>query len=121
MSQHDEMEAIQQMQNTHSNIKVFSAIPMGVLMILYFFSYATLVDKGWTGLLAFEAITTVLFLLTLVYLNQFAFFFIKRIYNSKMPYRELLKHIDAKNINFKPEHLCAYIKSERDRLAEAQA
>ena len=118
MSQQEELEAIQQMQNTQGNIKVFSAIPMGVLMILYFFSYATLVDKGYTGFLMFEIVTTILFLLAMIYLNQFAFFFIKRLYKNKMPYSELLSHLDAKSINNEAVELCAYIQRQRNLIKE---
>lgn len=113
MTQQDEISAIEQLQNTLSNIKVFTAIPMGVLMILYFFSYATLVDKGMTGALFFEIITTILFILALVYLNQVSFAVIKYLYKNKMPYRDLLRHINAKNINDKAEQLSAFIQHQR--------
>ena len=85
-------------------------------MILYFFSYATLVDKGMTGALWFEIVTTILFLLALVYLNQVSFMVIKYLYKNKRPYRELLHYLNAKNINDKAEQLCAYIERERQTV-----
>lgn len=113
MTQQHELSAIEHMQNTQGNVKVFSAIPMGVLMILYFFSYATLVDKGMTGALMFEIVTTILFLLALIYLNQVSFVVVKYLYRNKRPHRDLLIHLNAKNINDNAEKLCAYIDHQR--------
>lgn len=113
MTQEDEISAIERLQNSQSNVKVFTAIPMGVVMILYFFSYATLVDKGMTGALWFEIITTVMFVLALVYLNQVSFAIIRFLYKNKRPYSDLLNHITASNINDQAEQLCAFIQHQR--------
>jgi hypothetical protein len=118
MTQQDEIEAIQRMQNTQGNIKVFTAIPMGVLMILYFFTYATLVDKGMTALLVLEIVTTILFVLALIYLNQLSFYIIRQIFKNKRPYKDLLMYLTHANINDKAVMLSDFINQQRLHSSE---
>jgi hypothetical protein len=105
MTQQEDIAAIERLQNIQSNIKVYAGISMGMLLILYFFSYAMLVDKGMTGALMFELITAILFVLALIYLNQVSFFVLKRLYRNRKPYRELFHYLTAKNIGDKAEDL----------------
>ena len=94
----DQLEIIKKIQNTQNNIKVFTAVPMGVLMILYFFSYATLIDNGLTGFLFFEIVTTVLFVLALIFLNPLSFFVVRLLYGSREPYKDVMQKLTAINI-----------------------
>jgi hypothetical protein len=84
---------------------------MGMMMILYFFSYAALVDRGLTGFLYFEIITTILFLLALVKLNQFAYMLLKLRFGKKTDYGALMNNITAENIADKATDLCQLIQT----------
>ena len=41
MTTEDIINAIEQIQKSQSNIKIFTAVPMGIIMILFFFSFVT--------------------------------------------------------------------------------
>ena len=62
-------------------------------MILYFFTFATLIDRGMFGVLAFEIITTVIFMLAIIKINSWPFTVLKWRYGSKHNYNEVLPYL----------------------------
>ncbi|MCG6968176.1 MAG: hypothetical protein LJE85_00280 [Gammaproteobacteria bacterium] len=91
-------ENIEKIQNTLNNIKIFTAVPMGILLILYFFSYATLIDGGYTALLVVEIVTSIVFVLGFIYLNTWSFQVVKWIYKNRSPYRAVVAQLTVENI-----------------------
>jgi hypothetical protein len=117
MADPDIIEAIETLQHSQSNIKIYTAVPMGVLMILYFFSYATLIDMGMYGVLAFEVITTVLFVLALIYINQVSFKLLKLRYRNKSPYNDVLSYISYSDLSGDAGKVSQTIASRRRQAA----
>ena len=91
-------EKLEKIQSTQNNIKIFTAVPMGILMLLYFFSYAPLIDHGYTTLLMIEIVTTIVFILAFIFLNSWSFQVVKWIYKNRSAYREIVQQLTAKNI-----------------------
>ena len=118
MTQQHDITTIERLQTIQGNIKVYTGITIGTLMLLYFFSYAMLVDKGMTGALMFELITAILFVLALIYLNQVSFFILKRLYQRRKPYRALFRYLTAKNIGDKAEDL-AHLMEQHTPVTES--
>jgi hypothetical protein len=112
MTQPHDITTIERLQAIQGNIKVFTGIAIGTVMLLYFFSYAMLVDKGMTGALMFEIITAILCVLALVYLNQVSFFILKRLYQRRKAYRALFLYLTAKNIGDKAEDLARFMEQQ---------
>ena len=110
----DHLEVIQKIQQTQNNVKIFTAVPMGVLMILYFFSYATLIDHGLTGFLFFEIISSILFILALIFLNPLSFFVVRLIYGNRKDYKAIMGKLSAENIVKPAEVLLQEINQEPD-------
>lgn len=110
---HQNIELIERLQQSYSNVKIFTAVPMGVLMILYFFSYAMLIDRGMTGALMFEIVTSVLFVLYFIYINQAAFVVLKFIHRNKPQLKEMLSLVNASDLAMKADALNAVIESRR--------
>lgn len=106
-------QVIESLQQSYSNIKIFTAVPMGVLMILYFFSFATLIDKGMSGLLWFEIITSIVFLIYFVFINRAAFAILKILCRKNSRKREILALMDVTELSMKPEALSDIIESRR--------
>jgi len=105
MTTEDIFKAIEQIQKSQSNIKIFTAVPMGIIMILFFFSFATLIDQGMMGALYIEIGSTILFILALIYLNKISFFLVKKLYNSRKPHRSIIAKLTPVNINKSAERL----------------
>ncbi|MGD8558509.1 MAG: hypothetical protein PVG89_11150 [Gammaproteobacteria bacterium] len=117
MANPDIIEAIETLQQSQSNIKVFTAIPMGVLMILYFFSFATLIDRGMYAMLAFEIVTTVLFVAALIYLNRVSFVLLKMRYKNKPPYKEVLSCVSYTELAQDANKVSQTVESCRQQTA----
>ena len=117
MANPDTIEAIESLQHSQSNIKVYTAIPMGVLMILYFFSYATLIDKGMYGMLTFEIVTSILFILAIIYINRVSFLLLKMRYKNKLPYKDVLQYLSYLDLSGKPGEISEAIESRRQQSA----
>lgn len=106
MSGNSLQQNIEKIQNTQNNIKIFTAVPMGVVLLLYFFSYAPLIDKGYTKLLLVEIITSIAFVVAFIYLNSWSFHVVKYLYKNRSPYREILQQLTPEKIAKSAEQLC---------------
>lgn len=107
------VEVIERLQQSYSNIKIFTAVPMGVLLIIYFFTFAQLIDKGMNAALWFEIITSVLFVLYFIFINQAAFVILKLLKGNKPEYRQVLSVIKVADLSMKPDALSEIIESRR--------
>lgn len=116
MANSEILETIESLQHSLSNIKVFTAVPMGVMMILYFFSFATAIDRGMYGLLAFEIITTILFVFAIIYINKVSFVLLKMRYKNKAPFNGVLPYVDYSDMAGKPEDIINTVESRRRQL-----
>ena len=80
--------ALRKIKKTHENFSVGIGITIGIILFGYFFSFAGLIDHLKSGIVVFQIVTTILFVLCLIFLKKVAFFLTK------------LKY--AKNTSFKP-------------------
>ncbi|NOZ54126.1 MAG: hypothetical protein GXP08_13510 [Gammaproteobacteria bacterium] len=111
----DLIEIIEVLQNSQNNIKVYLVVPMGVLMILYFFSYATLIDHGMYGLLIFEVVSSLLFIFAIIKINQLSFGIIKFRFKNRPPYSDVLSSVDYIEFSKKPEEIFKQIERQRQQ------
>jgi hypothetical protein len=103
-------QSIEKIQNIQNNIKIFTAVPMGILLLLYFFSYATLIDHGYTKWLMVEIVTSIIFVFAFIFLNTWSFQALKIIYKNRSPYREIMEQLSPEKIVKPAEQLCKEIK-----------
>ncbi len=99
MTTEEIINAIEQIQKSQTNFKIYTAVPMGTIMILYFFSFATLIDHGMMGAFYIEIITTILFVLALIYLNNVSFVLVKLLYKSRKLHSSLIQKMTPTSIN----------------------
>jgi hypothetical protein len=109
MTPEDLQQAIEKLQNRQNNIKIFTAVPMGVLLLLYFFSFASLIDHGLTGFLLFEIVTSVLFVLAFIFLNSLSFYLL-RFFARHSPQREIMQQLTPEKIVQPAEQLTKTIE-----------
>ena len=109
MQQEKALEAIEQLQNSFSNIKIFTAVPMGIIMIIYFFTFAQLVDHGLDVLLYIEIVTTIMFVLALIFLNKVAYVLLRLRYSGKQPYNRLLQQLSAEQLGQDAQKLLSQV------------
>ena len=111
------IETIESLQNSLSNIKVFTIIPMGIMLLLYFFSFATAIDRGMYGLLTFEIVTTILFVFAIIFINQVSFVLLKMRYKNKAPFNGVLLYVDYSDLSGKPQDIVNLVESRRSHTS----
>jgi hypothetical protein len=63
---------------------------MGILLVLYFFTFAQFLDRGYGGVVWFQAISGVLMVIALFMLKRLSFFLLRLFYGRRADYRALL-------------------------------
>jgi len=94
-----DLDIIEQIQSTQRKIKMYTAVPMGILLMLYFFSFATLLDKAPTAFFQFELFSSIIFIFTLVFLNQYSFYLTRFIYRNKPSHASVLQLLQPEDID----------------------
>ncbi|MDQ6992789.1 MAG: hypothetical protein Q9M31_04895 [Mariprofundus sp.] len=69
------------------NIAVAIGVTFTLTLCIYFFTYAMMVDKGYSGMLWLMGISSILMLLTLIYLKPISFFITRLWLGKKSAYQ----------------------------------
>lgn len=107
----DVTQDILNLQNKLSNMKIFIGVTMGMLMIIYFFTFATLIDHGMRGALYFELISSIAFVFGFIYLNRLGYWLLLRRFSSHRVYGPLLNQIDQEAISRDAAELAASLRA----------
>jgi len=104
----EKIQAIAAIHKTQRRISTISGITMGMIMSVYFFTFATLLDRGLFGALLFEIITSIGFIIAFLFLNPLSFRLTRLIHGRR--HAALLEQLSPTDINKTPEQLCESIK-----------
>ncbi|MDX8405319.1 MAG: hypothetical protein R8K50_04130 [Mariprofundus sp.] len=96
MSSNETSDTIIAITKKQENIAVVIGVVFALTMCTYFFTYAMMVDKGNSGALWLMGISSVLMLLTLIYLKPVSFFLTRMWLGRKPAYREAIATMSAK-------------------------
>jgi hypothetical protein len=75
MSPQEITDAIRHIKQVQENFVVVIGILIGLILIIYFFTFAMLVDTTTGGLVWFQALTTTAMVVALIFLKRVGFFF----------------------------------------------
>lgn len=96
-----EIEIITGIQNSQRNIKITLGSLMGVTLLLFFFTFAQLVDHAPPIFFQIEIIITIIIVPSFFLLNRYSFFLAKLFKGRK--YREYFKLMKHNDVDTKPE------------------
>jgi hypothetical protein len=106
----DTLKAIESIQKTQRRIAVTAGVIMGIIMSVYFFSFATLIDHGMFGALLVEIISSVAFVFAYIFMNALSFrltrFFLVRRYG------HLFNRLSARDIYKTPKQVLEALSNE---------
>jgi len=102
------LEAIQAIHKTQKRIATVTGVTMGILMSIYFFTFATLIDRGMFGALLLEVITSIAFIFAFIFMNRLSFGLTRLFYRRR--HAALLQQLSPADINKSPEQVCESIK-----------
>jgi len=101
MTEQHRDEAMQGIRKTQENFALGIGITIAMLLSAYFFTYAQLADHGLSGLLWFEAISSVVMVVMLLQLKRISFFCAKLLLGRRARYRETLASMTAADLSSK--------------------
>jgi len=103
MTEENDTKTLHKIKKTYSRIVVVAGTLMGFVLCTYFFTLGILIDGGHTVMLWVEILTTVLFVLGLVYLKPLALSITRILLSANAEGRHMLKGMTVADIEKVPE------------------
>ncbi len=113
------LQALQRIQKTQNTIAISAAIIMGILLIVYFFTFAMLIDKGYYTILWIQAVTSILFITAFFFLNRLAFRVTRLIYGRRQPFASLLARLSPQDASLPPQKLVQRLRELEENVRDA--
>ncbi|MDX9740605.1 MAG: hypothetical protein RBT81_05455 [Gammaproteobacteria bacterium] len=87
------LDALRKLKAAQERYVLFIGLGIGVLLVIYFFTFAQLIDRGYGGLVWFQVISALVMTAALFVLKRLAFFLVRLFHGRRSPYREILARI----------------------------
>jgi len=105
MQHHEILDAVKHIKKVHENIMVILGVLIGMILMVYFFTYALLMDKAFTTWVWVELITTILLVFVLIFLSRISFFLTKLLLVRHSSCRPILKRMISTDLALKEPEL----------------
>lgn len=106
-----QLEAVRRIKKLHGSLTVGLGIAIGIILTVYFFSFAMLVDKAPPLLWKLQALSAVVLVLMLVYLKRCAFFGVRLWLGTRAPYRGIIGRLRVQDLDQSEEQLLARLQN----------
>jgi len=114
----DTLKAIQAIHKTQKRIATLAGITMGILMSIYFFTFAALIDRGMFGVLVFEMITSIAFVFAFIFIHPLSFRLTRLFYGRN--HAALLQQLMPADIHKTPEQVYQLTRTRLQQQAAQQ-
>jgi hypothetical protein len=95
MSELNLQDKLTKLHQSHANFKIWLGSIIGIILIFYFFSYATLIDKVPGGMIWFEVVTSIIMVFALFKLNTLAYKWISFRFANKSDYKNIMEKLSS--------------------------
>lgn len=92
-------QSLETLLNKQRNVKITLGVAIGLVLIVYFFTFATLLDKVSAGFFAFEIISGFLMVFVLFRLNKISFAWIRLRFGNKPAYQAFFSKLQAGDVD----------------------
>jgi hypothetical protein len=99
------VEALRKLKAAQERYVLILGLGIGVTLVLYFFTFAQVIDRGYTGVLWFQAVSSIVMVAALFMLKRLAFCLVRLLHGRRSPYREILARIAPSDLDQEPEKL----------------
>lgn len=100
-----QLENIKTLQASQTSIKIWMGSIMGLILIIFFFTFATFVDKFPPIFFIIESIIALIFVPCFFMLNRVSFFILKLKKNKQEKFKTILAAIDKDDVDKKSEEV----------------
>jgi hypothetical protein len=108
------IDALRKLKAAQDRYVLIMGLGIGVTLVLYFFTFAQLIDHGYTGLLWFQAISSIVMIAALFMLKRLAFCLVRLFHGRKPACRAILARIGPSDLDQEAEKLAAKLVSESE-------
>ena len=105
-----QIEIIEKIQASQKNIKITFGSIIGIMLILFFFTYASLIDKAPPLFIEIEVVLSIIFVPALFLLNRISFAWIKLFKGRKTEYKDIIKKLHPNDVDKNPEEILERLK-----------
>jgi len=98
-----QLETIKTLQESQKNTKIWIGTIMGIILILFFFTFAMLVDKAPPLFFIVETIITIIIIPCFFMLNRISFAILKMKKGKKEEFKSLLDKMTRDDVDKKAE------------------
>lgn len=105
------IDALRRLKAAQDRYVLVIGLSFGILLVVYFFTFAQLIDRGYSGLVWFQAISALLMMLALFVLKRLAFGLVRLFYGRRTPYRGILARIGPFDLDQDAEALAERLAS----------
>jgi len=103
------LQDIHKIQNAQRRIAIISGISMGILLSVYFFTFATLIDHGLFGLLMIEIVTSIGFIFAYIFMNKISFNLTRILLGRR--YAATLQQLTPDDVNRSAQEIAQHIST----------
>ena len=103
------LDKIEFLQESQKNTKIWIGAIMGVILILFFFTFGSLVDKAPPIFFTIETIITLIILPSFFMLNRISFGLLKMRKGKKEEFKDILVKMHRDDVDKKTEEVLASI------------
>ena len=103
MNTDEQLSALRELKKAHERFTVGIGVTIGIIFLVYFFSFAQFVDRLADGLVTFQIISTIGLVFCLIYIKKVALFFTRLRYSNNAIYAQLLPHVQSADFDHNEE------------------
>ncbi len=105
-------EKIEFLLEKQRSTKIKIGVTIGMILIIYFFSYGGLIDKAPAGFMYFQLVTAIIMFVMLFMLNRISFKLLNRKFNTNPEYADILQQLGQNDIDEKIKVVVKRIDNE---------
>jgi hypothetical protein len=108
--QQETLSAIRCIKKTHENLVVGVGVSIGMILLVYFFTFAMFVDRASAALVWFQVITTILMAFMLVFIKKTSFFLTRLLLGRRPDCRHVFAVLEAADLVIDEDVLVARVR-----------
>lgn len=112
MSTQSPAAVVKTVKAAYDRIMTVIGVAIGIVLLAYFFTFAQLIDRGYMGVVWFQAVSAVFMVIGLFMLKRLSFLLLKLIYGRRDAYRPLLAVIGSADLDKDEETLLKRFASD---------
>ncbi len=106
-------EKIEFLLEKQRSTKIKIGVSIGLVLIIYFFSYGGLIDKAPASFMYFQLFTSIIMVIMLFMLNRISFGLLNRKFSKQAEYSDIVKQLTQNDVDEKIKVIVARVDGQQ--------